>query len=929
MAEFINSTSRRRDICADSAPRMHQRSLRYRTISALVLAVAGAAPMAHAVDYLWDPNHTPATPSGGAGSWDLSSFNWTSDSATDVAWPNSGTDGAIFNGSAGSVTTFAPISANKLTFSTAGYTIADGTGGSLTLSGTTPTIQADADTAISSSLLGSAGLVKSGAGILTLSGNNAYSGNTVLLGGTLKLSGANNRLPTGTTVVLGNNVAGLNTATPSVGNLDLGGTSQTIANLSVSLSYPSTVVGGASPNSFTATIGNGALTLNGTTADQVLNGPAVASNTSFPNIMTLDMSGLTSFTYNSLSGGTAKNFYVRPVTQNSTANPSSQFLVNLSKSGTNTITAGYVQIGAAAGSSTGLNHIATLSLGQTNVINAGTAGYNAVSGLLGSGITLGGFNGRGAINIQSGLSNPTLKLRGTDGASDMPYLIVGMTNSGSRDGSGTLDLLTTGASIDANIGTVIIGQHYAASNGPTPIASLFSIGGGNLNAGAIIIGNKANAGGPILNTTFTQGGGTVTAGTVTMGSDQLNEIISGTVNGTSTYNSTFNLMGGSLKVGTINVQAIPGQTAVPSSQRVIAWSGGTITTRDASTDTTIDGVAEQAATPGTRPAGFVRIVASSGASALNFDAPAGRTITLGQNTTLVGSGITVNKIGTGSLVINSATPVNTTNIGSLSNIVSTSLNITGGTVTLDSASWFGGANLTVGGSTVLNVNGKMGAAGASTLTVGSGVTALTSNGKTAFSGTQSHFVASLTVGAAGQVDVGAGSLDINYGANPTPATAIKGYLAAGYASGAWNGVGGIVSSGAAANPLFALGYYDAAEGATPAVPAGNLLVKYTYAGDANLDGQVDVTDLGALATKWQSSAEWSGGDFNYDGFVDVTDLGKLATNWQAGVPTAAPMTFGQALASVGLGGASVPEPAGIGFVGLALMGLAKRRLRRS
>ena len=62
-----------------------------------------------------------------------------------------------------------------------------------------------------------------------------------------------------------------------------------------------------------------------------------------------------------------------------------------------------------------------------------------------------------------------------------------------------------------------------------------------------------------------------------------------------------------------------------------------------------------------------------------------------------------------------------------------------------------------------------------------------------------------------------------------------------------------------------------------------LLLKLTYAGDANFDGQVDVSDLGRLATGWQSSQGWIGGDFNYDGFVDVGDLGILATNWQKGV----------------------------------------------
>jgi hypothetical protein len=115
-----------------------------------------------------------------------------------------------------------------------------------------------------------------------------------------------------------------------------------------------------------------------------------------------------------------------------------------------------------------------------------------------------------------------------------------------------------------------------------------------------------------------------------------------------------------------------------------------------------------------------------------------------------------------------------------------------------------------------------------------------------------------------------------------------------------------------------------------AVDSSSILIKYTYGGDANLDGQVDVTDLGALATNWQLSSPWTGGDFNYDGFVDVTDLGILATNWQLGVGS--PLgdgSFQAAMAAVGLGGTSVPEPAAIGALGLAMGVMASRRRRRA
>jgi hypothetical protein len=62
-----------------------------------------------------------------------------------------------------------------------------------------------------------------------------------------------------------------------------------------------------------------------------------------------------------------------------------------------------------------------------------------------------------------------------------------------------------------------------------------------------------------------------------------------------------------------------------------------------------------------------------------------------------------------------------------------------------------------------------------------------------------------------------------------------------------------------------------------------IIIKYTFYGDAKLDGDVDVDDLGILATNWQASNQfWINGDFDYDGSVGVNDLGLLASNWQAG-----------------------------------------------
>jgi hypothetical protein len=106
------------------------------------------------------------------------------------------------------------------------------------------------------------------------------------------------------------------------------------------------------------------------------------------------------------------------------------------------------------------------------------------------------------------------------------------------------------------------------------------------------------------------------------------------------------------------------------------------------------------------------------------------------------------------------------------------------------------------------------------------------------------------------------------------------------------------------------------------VDSTSLLIKYTYFGDATLDGIVDLRDLYALASNWLNPGTWATGDFDGDGVVGKPDLTLLAGNWQAG--DGAPL--GIALEGLGLPDVSVPEPLFTSAV-TALLSLRRRRRR--
>jgi hypothetical protein len=237
----------------------------------------------------------------------------------------------------------------------------------------------------------------------------------------------------------------------------------------------------------------------------------------------------------------------------------------------------------------------------------------------------------------------------------------------------------------------------------------------------------------------------------------------------------------------------------------------------------------------------------------------------------------------------------------------------------------------------------------------------------------------------GKVDITDGFLDLPTASLATVTNQVaQAYNLTGGAN--WNGPGGITSSTAAGDTahLTAVGVIQNNQGGTAIYGssattstfgvfgpgAGDILVRYTYFGDANLDGVVDGSDYSLIDAGYASNQPgftgtvltgWYNGDFNYDGVIDgsdyalidnaynnqgsgdVTQLGTsvlptsaLLTQTTARAVSDLPVTYspleasGSPVASTSaeVAGAAVPEPASLAFVFAGLAIGAGRRRRR-
>jgi len=292
------------------------------------------------------------------------------------------------------------------------------------------------------------------------------------------------------------------------------------------------------------------------------------------------------------------------------------------------------------------------------------------------------------------------------------------------------------------------------------------------------------------------------------------------------------------------------------------------------------------------------------------------------------------------LVTNSLATYTISGSGSISGTGALTKTGTGTLILATANSYTGGTNVSAGklvieptsSTTSALPKGPLAISGSGTVQLVTNVTAGSQPGSTPASNVN---ITSLSITGNGALDITNNHIIIDYTSGHDPISSIAALIHSGYANGTWTG-GGIMSTTAQSNASYGIGYADAADPGNPAgLSSGQIEIKYTLLGDANLDGKVNGSDFTLMAANFNDSvtAGWDKGDFNYSGTVNGDDFVLLADNFndfasQSAVSAADLAALDSFAAANGISLTSVPEPASVGISAMVMIGLLQTRLRR-
>ncbi len=736
-------------------------------------------------------------------------------------------------------------------------------------SGTLSVGKLNSNTTFAGSIQGSMSLTKVGTGVLTLSGSNSYTLATNINAGTLKLDGGATLASSPTINIAGGATFDVSTATSY-------GTAAGQTVVSAAGATPANVLGDYSH-------GNGAITVG-----------------------TLLGSGTLAFTGNLTLGGGALNLELSP---NLTVGGTNDLIT---VSGTTALNAGTINLGLQGGLSVGTYTLLTSAGGFSGLasnlaVNFGARGTPPALVVNGNALQLDVTSVTGASLVWNGNVDGNWNINNTSN----------WLNGGSPDKFFQLDAVTFNDSA-TSFGVVLNGSLAPASVLVDNSTDYAFSGTGGLNGSGSL--TKRGSGRLTLNTSannFTGGlrieGGTVdaqTAGGVNLGLGTVS-LAGGTLRavtptgGNVTIANPLNITGSNTLV-TANTSAIARQTIL--SGAITGTGTLALVNEDLGSGKGLDISSNMSGFAGTLSVGD-QIVArlssvTSGGPLMTLNIGAGGSVgtinaspVVAQFAGLTGTGILRGhqSSGTGStveyriggtattstfdgVIIDGAQgatelPVSITKVGT-------------GTLTLNGANTYKGGTSVQGGTLVLGIAAQEPVRGGSVVT------------------------------SPGGADLQGGKLVLKYDGTTQAALVaqVAGILDAGFDQTAKFSSGLIRSTSLSGSQL--IGWIDN-------VGASQVEVALTLPGDTNLDGNVNFSDLLALARNYNttSGAVWSMGDSDYDAAVGFPDLLALARNYGSSFITSSFET------DWALAQSMVPEPGTLAVVAGLGLTLVRRRRR--